>query len=360
MKSIIQQGPFLLALLLLAGCGLFDNDRGLGISWQDEDLEEYVVYTYNRGFGTLGQVDPVSGEVLYVFTEIDSIITVVPSPDGTKLFVSTSSVSLWTNPGAVYEVDAKSWDYRKVYDQAAYLKRTHDDELYFIISPDQTGLNRAFGKIEPSTGEFEVLDSLDVSFRRHDHRSIAVDRTRSLVYYFDENEKLARRDWITGEHEIMYPDTTFWWQAELHVSYTGNYMFMPAGPVIDLCTREIIGSLPTNNFGIIASRRDEKEVYITDPGRLFHPLDNVTGVITVYNPTKNQIGNSFKLVQDETGYPFRTFTIDLTEQERYAVIGSRGAVFVTVDLKTRTLINEIKPFDDINKIGRYYVLAKRL
>ena len=356
MKLTVQQSLiFLLATLFLSGCGLFDNDRGVGISWQEEDLNDYVVYTYNRGFGTLGQVDPVSGDVLNVFTEIDSIVTVVPSPDGTKLFVSSSSVSQWTNPGAVYEVDTRSWGYRKIYDQAAYLKRTHDDELYFITSPDQTGLNRAFGKIEPTTGEFEVLDSLDVSFRRYDHRSIAIDRTRSLVYYFDEDDKLNKRDWVSGDHEIMFPDTTFWWQAELHVSYSGNYLFMPAGPVIDLRTQEIIGSLPTNNFGIIASRRDEKEVYITDPGRLFHPSDNVTSIVTVYNPAKESLGNSFKLENN----PVRLFTIDLTEGERYALIGSRGSIFVVVDLKTRSLINRVKPFDDISNIPRYTVLAKR-
>ncbi|WP_428234893.1 hypothetical protein [Gracilimonas sp.] len=359
LKLTAQQGLILLIAFLLSGCGLFENEQGLGISWQKEDLNDYVVYTYNRGFENLGQVDPVTGEVLHVFTEIDSIITVVPSPSGNKLFVSTSSDRLWTNPGAVYEVDTRSWEYRKVYDQAAYLKRTHDDELYFITSPDETGLNRAFGKIEPTTGEFEVLDSLDVSFRRYDHRSIAIDRTRSLVYYLDENDKLNKRDWVNGDHEIMYPDTTFWWQAELHVSYSGNYLFMPAGPVIDLRTREIIGSLPTNNFGIIASRKDEKEVYITDPGRLFHPLDDVTGIITVYSPKKNRVVNSFKLTQKETKLPYRTFTIDLTEKERYAVIGSRGAGFLVVDLKTRLLINVIKPFNDISNIPRYTVLAKR-
>lgn len=355
MKVTLQQGLFLLIALGLSGCGLLENEQGLGISWEEEDLDDYVVYTYNRGFGTLGQVDPATGEVLHVFTEIDSIITVVPSPDGDKVFVSTSSNRLWTNPGAVYEVDTRSWEYRKVYDQAAYLKRTHEGELYFITSPNETGLNRAFGKIEPTTGKLEVLDSLDVSFRRYDHRSIAVDRSRSLVYYFDENDKLNKRDWVTGDHEIMFPDTTFWWQAELHVSHSGNYMFMPAGPVIDLQNEEIIGSLPTNNFGIIASRKDEKEAYITDPGRLFHPSDNVTSIVTVYNPTKESLGNSFKL----ENHPVRLFTIDLTEGERYALIGSRGSIFVVVDLKTRSLINRVKPFDDISNIPRYTVLARR-
>jgi hypothetical protein len=348
-----------------AGCGLFSSNDSVHIEWVDENLSDYVVITYNkqRNFEKFGVIDPVTGDVLDTFDGFageDFITDIVPTPDGRHLYVSISPNLLRVTEGTVYKVDVLTWEMQEVYHEATFLKRGHDHELYFVTAPDSTGKDRTFGRIDPATDNFIELTTIDIAFPVQASLAFDVDYNRSLVYYIDEQNRLNRKNYETGEHSYILEEYGgFWRPGYIHISYSGDYLFFPGGPVINLRTEKIIGSVSSDNQGRIVSRRDEKEVYFSDPGRLWSLTnDHFTGKITVYSTQHNGETGSFYLFH-ESGQPVRSIEAHLTFNDRYLVVGGRGCGFVTVDLKTRDYLN-LHCYRDIDLYPFYLFLTRRV
>lgn len=355
----------ILMVLPIYQCGIFGSDDRVQIDWVDEDLSDYVVITYNkqRDFEKFGVIDPVTGDVLDTFDGFagdDFVVDIVPTPDGRHLYVSTSPSRPRVSEGTVYKVDVLTWEMQEVYHEATFLKRGHDHELYFVTTPDSTGRDRTFGRIDPATDNFIELTTIDIPFLYDVNWLYDVDRTRSLVYYPDQQGRLNRKNYETGEHSFIVEEYGgFWAHGYIHISYSGDYLFFPGGPVIDLRTEEIIGSVSSDNQGRIVSRRDEKEVYFSDPGRMWSLTnDHFTGKITVYNTQRNRETNSFHLFH-ESGRPVRSIEAHLTFNERYLVVGGRGCGFITVDLKTREKLS-FHCYRDMDLYPFYLFLARRV
>jgi hypothetical protein len=150
----------------------------------------------------------------------------------------------------------------------------------------------------------------------------------------------------------------------MHLSYDGNYLLIPGGPVLDLINEKIAGSVPTWRLGTAALRRDMREVYITDPGGyLRDPLSS--GKIAVYDPNRNRIADHIRI---DVNHPYyhpgakrMTDMILLTEKERYAVVSDWNRSYFVIDLKDRNVIHfsTYLPEDIPNLITQRIVLSKK-
>ncbi len=370
MKLAIYLGFILLATVLLGGCGLLEQDQRTDIVWLEEDLSDYVVITYNkqRDFEKIGVIDPVTGEILDTFDGFageDYVVDIVPTPDGRHLYVSMTPnrIRVSNSKGAVYKVNVLTWEIKEVYQEATFLKRGHDHEIYFITSPDSTGSNRSFGRIDQTSDSFIELTNLSIGFPEMSDQSLAydVDRNHNLVYYIDEEQRLNRKNYETGEHSYLFEEYNEYLKPKyMHISYGGDFLFFSNGLVIDLRKGEIINSIPSTYHRYIVSRKDGKEVYFSDPiAPLFSrfPKDP-TGKITVYNTEGNREMNSFYLFH-ESGQPVWSNIAHLTFNERYMVVGGRGCGFTTVDLKTREKISFHCYRDTFPDLQPFYLLLTR-
>jgi hypothetical protein len=357
-KNIIQKE---VKIALLAGCLMFsfqscelllDSKRN-GIIWHDEDLNEFVLYAFGPGEDVIYVVDLVTGEILRELTDFKSIISVVATDDGRRLYVSTY-IRPDDDQGLIYEVDTQTWERREIYYNASHLLTNRRGNIYFITKIEEMWNNRIFGRIYPTDGSVVELGTINVEwgfFR--DDSSIEIHPYRPLVYAVDGEGKLYRYDYSSNSTSYVFPELSFLLLVNITLSGGGDTLYIPGGPVLDLVNEEIIGSIPVWRLGWPASRRDNKEVYITDPGGYARePFPS--GKVFVYSPVEDRIIS-------EINAQSLTDRISLTPKDRYAVVINWANRYNVIDLKRRrlafyhTLVDE----DGLNIIFQNFYLSRR-
>ncbi|MDZ7692219.1 MAG: hypothetical protein U5K69_13980 [Balneolaceae bacterium] len=260
---------FSFVLLLIGGCGLIeDNDDT--IVWQEEDLDDFVVYAYAPDGDSFAVIDLVTGEIYRHVEDFKGIQSVAANQDGSFIYVSTFRVSGSGDAyeGEIYMVNTTTWEHEIIYKQAAHLIENRNNGLFFITKGTTRPLSkRMFGEINPSTGAITEIDSIDVDWGAwYDSRRIEVHSNQSLLYTVNESGNLYQFNYATSETRYIFPELSFPPLAHLTLSGGGDSLYIPGGPVLDVTREEIVGSIPVWRLGSAAARRDNKEVYITDPG----------------------------------------------------------------------------------------------
>jgi len=308
------------------------SSNGDRIILHDEDLHNLVIYAYEiGGVDTLAVIDPLTSEVLKIITDFENILSVLANADGTRLFVSTGKGPAGTDPGAIYEINTVNWSHRQIYNHAAHLLSNRNGGIYFITKITSSP-HRKFGSITPDDGSINELGTIDVNWRSiYDDNIIEIHPHKPLVYAINGENKLYQFNYESGKVEYIRPLSV----ARMTLSWGGDTLYIPGGPVIDLVTEQTVGSIPVWHLGYLAARRDNKEVYITDPGGyLRDPLPS--GKIRVYSPEHNRITGEINVLIDDI--PWMTDRIYLTPKERYAIINDSMSSYFIIDLNRRQMI----------------------
>jgi hypothetical protein len=308
------------------------SSNGEEITWHDEDLNNLVIYAYEiGGVDTLAVIDPLTSEVLKIITDFENILSVVTNADGTRLFISTGKGPAGTDPGAIYELNTLNWSHRQIYNHAAHLLSNRNGGIYFITKIS-SGPQRTFGSISTDDGSINELGIIDVIWRSvYDDNVIEIHPHKPLVYAIDGEKKLYQFNYETGKVKHIRP-LPF---ARMTLSWGGDTLYIPGGPVFDLATEQTVGSIPVWHLGYLAARRDNKEVYITDPGGyLRDPLPS--GRIQIYSPEHNRITDEVNVLIK--GIPWMTDRIYLTPKERYGIVNDWMLSYFIIDLKRREVI----------------------
>jgi DNA-binding beta-propeller fold protein YncE len=298
----------------------------------DEDLSNLVIYAYEIYSDTLAVVDLVTAKVLRRITTFDGIQSVVTNRSGSRLYVSTGKGHAGINPGAIYEVNTRTWSYREIYNNAAHLLSNRNGGIYFITKID-TGPVRIFGSIDPDRGSVRELGTIDVQWRSHlDDDAIEIHPHKPEIYAINGDRILYRFNYetktLTNMFRLDVPSMT--------LSWGGDTLYIPGGPVLDMLNEEIVGSIPVWWLGRLAVRRDNKEAYITDPGSmLIGPQPS--GKIFVYSTAEDRIIDEIemKIIDGEIVPTDRIF---LSPEERYAIVNDGMFSYLIIDLERRDVV----------------------
>ncbi len=326
-----------LGTILLTSCGLFENEQDSTIVWQKEDLDDFIIYAYAPDGDSFAVIDLVTGEIYRHIDDFKGIQSVAATQDGSLIYVSTFRVSGSgdTYEGEIYEVNTTSWEYEIVYNQAAHLIENRNGGIFFITKGITRPLSkRVFGEINPSTEEITEIDSIDVDWGAwYDDRLIEIHPYKPLVFAVDGwPGNLYQYNYNSQEIDFLFPELAFSSLARITLSGYGDSLFIPGGPVLDVNHEKIVGTIPVWRLGSAATRKDNIEVYITDPGGyLREPYSK--GKIFVYDPEKNEMKAPINVGSV-------TDVIYLTPKERYAVVNNWLSKFIVVDLKTRKIVSE--------------------
>ncbi len=325
-------------LILLCSVYLFScyscdvvSSNGEDKIWHYENLNNLVICAYGIGDDTLAVVDLTTSEVLKIITDFENILSVLSNADGTRLFVSTGEGPAGTDPGAIYMINTQNWSHRQIYNHAVHLISNRNGGIYFItkITSDP---HRTLGSINPDDGSINELGNIDVNWRSvYDDNAIEIHPHKPLVYAINGEKQLYKFNYETGKVKYIRPLSV----ARMTLSWGGDTLYIPGGPVIDLVTEQTVGFIPVWRLGYLAARRDNKEMYITDPGGyLRDPLPS--GRIQIYSPENNRITDEVNVLIDRQ--PWMTDRIYLTPEERYAIINDRMFSYFIIDLKRREVI----------------------
>lgn len=334
MKSFVKESAFLAVILLISGCSLFENEQGLDIHWKDEDLNDYILYAYAPDGNSFAVIDLISGEIYRRLNDFDGIQSIAANEDGSLIYVSTSSFPTPSNPGYfgnIYQLNTDTWESEVIYDEASHLIEGHDGEIFFITKNSNS--QRIFGQINSSTGAVNEIDSVDVNWGGHrDSRYIEIHPTKPLIFAVNSNYNLYKYNYETKEKTFLFDYISFRPFGSFVLSGGGDSLFIPSGPVLDLHEEKIVGTLDVWKLGLTQTRKDNKEVYITDPGGFFWPPKS-SGNIQVYNPENDRVKTSITVNSP-------TDLIYLTPKERYIIVNNSLSKFIVVDLKKRKIVSE--------------------
>jgi hypothetical protein len=325
---------FVLPSMFLSSCDLI-NPGSNGIRWHEENLDGYVLYGFQEGGNTLAVVDLGTSEVPVILNDFEGIQSVITNDDGSKLYVSTGTGHAGSNPGYIYEVDTKTWQYRIIYENAAHLLSNRNGGIYFITKLKIDAI-RVFGKIDHFSGAVTEIDTINVYWAAwFDQTVIEIHPNEPLVYYINENHEFWRFNYQFGEKLRIFSNLNFRPVANFVLSGGGDTLYIPNGPVLDLQREEIVGYVQANRLGWLVVRRDNREIYITAP---YNPLYQTLpfGIITIYCPHRNQIIDEIDIIVD--GMRRDSWKIYLTREERYAVLNDRSAGYYIIDLKSRDIV----------------------
>lgn len=320
------------AAVMLSGCGLFGEDSK-PIRWEEEDLNDFVVYAYSPDGNSFAVIDLVTGEIYRHIEDFKGIQSVAANHNGSLIYVSTFRMSA-EGGGEIYKVNTTTWEYDIIYSHGAHLIENRNGGIFFITKGTTLPLSqRIFGELNPATGEITEIDSIDVEWRAHkDDSFIEIHPNMPLIYTVNGNGDLYEFNFATSEIKYIFSNLPIPPLANFTLSFGGNTLYIPGGPVLDLRKEKMVGVIPVWRLGTVAARRDNKEVYITDPGSMIMGPSSQRKIF-VYNPQKNKME---KPIDAES----ITDMIYLTPKERYAVANNRSSKFIVVDLKTRKVVAE--------------------
>lgn len=295
-----------------------------------------VIYAYEVYSDTLVVIDLTTAKVLRTITKFDGIQSVVTNRTGSRLYVSTGKGHAGINPGGIYEVNTQTWSHRKIYNNAAHLLSNRNGGIYFITKIDTSPV-RIFGSINPDRGSIRELGAIDVEWRSHlDEDAIEIHPHKPVIYAINSDRILYRFDYeikaVTTMFGLDFPRMTLSWE--------GDKLYIPGGPVKDLVNEEIVGSIPVWWLGRLAVRRDNKEAYITDPGSYHVIGPDPSGKVFVYSPAEDRIIDEIDVLIDllMDGQPWETDRIFLTPGEHYAIVNDRMVSYFIIDLKRRGMV----------------------
>ncbi|MEX1121004.1 MAG: hypothetical protein WED82_02665, partial [Balneolales bacterium] len=313
------------------------------IDWYEEDLNDYVIYSFGIYKDTLSVINPASGEIIHTINNFKSIQSVVTNKDGTRLYVATATAHSGSNPGFIYEVNTTTWDSRVIDKNASHLLTNQKGDLFFLRKL-RTTPKRIFGSIDPDNGSVTHIDAINIADGSWFEDSlIGIDSDDPFLYALDENDKLYRRDYKNKETEYLFEDFDFESTTHFVLSNDGQKLYFPGGPILDLESEKIVGYLPMWQLSWIAVREDNKEVYITDPGS---DRDETvpSGKVYIYDfQTKDISGHIDVKVK---GIRNRTERIYLTAKERFAIVSDLDRRIFIIDLKKREVIKHYTFEDD--------------
>ncbi len=336
---------FLIALLfgiffLSQGCDLFEDESN-SIIWYQENLNDFILYAYEPDGSSFAVIDLLTGEIYRNIDVFQGIQSVASNEDGTLIYISTyrrASGSGDSRPGEIYKLNTSTWEHEIIYEQAAHLLENRNGGILFITkeTDPSTGnaiSDRMFGEITPSTGEITEIDSIQVDWGAwYDDRRINIHPFKPLIYTLNGDKELYRFDYSTSDINYLFSELPFPPLASFSLSGGGDSLFIPGGPVLDLNHEKTVGTIPVWRLGTAVARKDNKEVYITDPGGyLREPYSQ--GKLFVYDPENDQMKNAIELESV-------TDLIYLTPKERYVVVNNWLSKFIVVDLKTRSIVIE--------------------
>lgn len=331
----MKQGRYitiLLVLFILGGCGLLDSDSGESM-WAEEDLDDFVIYAYSPDGDSFAVIDLKTGEILRQMNDFKGLQSVASNKDGSLINISTFRVSDSTYVGEIYQMNTTTWEYKVVYDQAAHLLENRNGGLFFITKGTTRPLSkRMFGEINLSTGDVSEIDSIDVYWGAwYDDGLIEIHPYQPLVFAVDGwPGRLYRYNYATREKKYLFQQLSFASIASITLSGDGNMLYIPGGPVLDLNSEEMEGNIPVWRLGSAAARKDDKEVYLTDPGGYLREPYSQEQVF-VYSPEGDSISGSIEVGS-------MTDQIYLTPKERYAVVNDWMFSYFVIDLKEREVI----------------------
>jgi hypothetical protein len=244
-------------LITAASCSLFNSDssHSTNIVWQEEDLDDFVLYAFGPGDSTLTVIDVASGKILKRITGYKGLRSIAADEDGSRLYISTGEGHAGANPGFIYKVNTSNCQSEILYEHAAHLLTNKCGGIYFMTkqrSPS-TGfaiLERLFGKIDQSTGTVTELDSIYVDWGAdNDDRLIEIHPFKPWVYAVDGNNRLYQYDYDSGEVNYIFPDLSFQPFGRITLSGCGEFLYITGGPVLDLANEQIVGSVPVWRLG---------------------------------------------------------------------------------------------------------------
>lgn len=325
--------------LILGGCGLLDSDSGKSM-WANEDLNDFVLYAYSPDGDSFAVIDLKTGEILRQMDDFKGLQSVVSNEDGSLLYISTFRVSDSMYVGEIYRLNTTTWKYEVIYNQPAHLLENRNGGLFFITKGTTRPLSkRMFGEIKPSTGKVTEIDSIEVDWGAYkDDRLIEIHPNKPWVFAVDETDKLYKFDYSTSTTTYIFPTLSFSYWARITLSGDGSSLYIPGGPVLDLNSEVVKGNIPVWRLGWAAARKDDKEVYLTDPGGYLREPYSQEQVF-IYSPEGDSISGSIEVGS-------MTDQIYLTPKERYAVVNDWMVSYFVIDLKERKVIKKQQYVED--------------
>lgn len=319
--------------VILNGCGLLEGDSDTPM-WAEENLHDFVLYGYSPDGDSFAVIDLETGEILRHMNDFKGLQSVISNKDGSLIYISTFRVSGNSYVGEIYKMNTSTWTYEIIYNQAAHLLENRNEGLFFITKGTTRPLSkRMFGEINPSTGEVTEIDSVEVDWGAYqDDRLIEIHPNKSLLYAVNGNGKFYQFDYATSTTTYIFPELPFPPLANITLSGDGTRLYIPGGPVLDLVSEEIVGRIPVWRLGSAAARKDDKEVYITDPGGYIRD-PNSQNQVFIYSPQGDSLSGTIEVGS-------MTDQIYLTPKERYAVVNDWIATYFVIDLKERKVIKK--------------------
>ncbi len=355
---------FFLPLLLIIGlgnCGILGGeDKEKPIVWEEESLEDFVVYAHSYISDYLYIIDPVNGvyETVDKFQKIYSITT---NENGSLLYVSVGEGQTYVQSGSIYEVDPIDWEYKKIYHRPVEFIHSTRKDIYFVTKAVlDTGRfanylpERILGRIDSNNGTVIELSTIEMAAANfHDFKAIQIHPNLPLAYFISTKAQLVEHNFESQQSRILLDGLTLTHHPNFRLSPDGNFIYFLGGPVYDTNSELIVGNTKVFKWGYLAIRKDNKEVYLTDNGDSGIYNRPKVNNINIYSKESDSIVDSVVV----GGI---TDNIFLTPMERYAVVNERSIVLNIIDLKEREIAYEFDFLNEITKtnIDRIYLSIK--
>ncbi|MCR9133765.1 MAG: hypothetical protein NXI08_14385 [bacterium] len=358
MKSSLLFMLPILVFIALGNCGILGGeDKEPPIVWEEENINDYVVYSHSYGGDNLFIIDLETGEY-ELNSDYETIYSISVNKENTKLYLSTGKGQLFQNIGEVVEIDLSDWSSRVIYDRPVEFLLSDRDDVFFITLAeriDQSNFSpiRVLGRINNTDGNVEELSQINVAHaENHDYKNIQIHPYEGTVYALNNNYQLYRHSYLTKETTLLFDGLSFGNFPNTELSSGGDTLYFLGGPVFDLNDMREIGQLPVFKWGNPKARRDNREVYNTDTGNPYQSGSSILKV-TVYDPSKN-------IVTDSIDVGGSTDLIFLTENERYAVTHVAQRFISIIDLKEKAIHKEIhfEPTEIPVVLGRIFLAKK--
>ncbi|MBO6792547.1 MAG: hypothetical protein JJ895_01460 [Balneolaceae bacterium] len=346
----------------LGNCGILGgDDKEKPIVWEEEDINDYVIYAHSYVSDYLYIIDPSHGEY-EIKNDFESIYSITSNANGSILYVSTGDENLTVENGNIYEVNTNNWESTVIYDRPVEFIHSSRKDIYFVTKAKlDTGRfadflpERILGKINVEDGKVSELGSIKMAAANfHDYKAIQIHPNLPIAYLISNEIQLIEYNFESQQSRALIGGKSVSNHPNFTLSPNGRYMFFVGGPVYDTVREEIVGDTKVFKWGHAAVRSDNKEVYITDNGDL-----------GIYNRPEIQNVNIYSLQSDSIIDTINvggiTGSIFLTPKERYAVLNKRDIELVIIDLKERKIEAQYDFTNEftLTNIDRIYISTKQ-
>jgi len=343
----------LLFFLIILGEIYCNKEKPIEPPPVDDNETSYFLYVGNYGGDEVFVVDTDSNAVVDTLRGFENHIwQLAVTKSGAKLYVCTRE-GPYNLPGKVFSVDLRTRVVSIIWYEVGDVYVAPDGTVIIIHHPPRTDL-APIGIVDTVSDAISFIDTLEIKDIIWNDLSVVFDKTRPLMYAFNQERELFSYDYLT--HKLVRIYKNIYGYDEMAISPDGKTLYTGGGHIYDLENDSFICKI--NVWGPLFIDPKGEYIYFTDPGPSMIWMMPASGKINIVDTSTNShIGYiDVNKVSDFTGPP--TDRMVIKPEGTMAYVDNYANIYV-IDLSKREVVNVIK-FVPRNIFLKPIVIGKKL